>query len=299
VGSEEEKALMSELMRELRKIPEAAGRKRGKPIVVCMRAPDSVGYDNACGIDIERWFADRLVDVWIGAGYFHLNPWEDSVALAHKYGIRFYASIDESRISRKAQSSNAPFIPGRESKAAYAARFAEAMAAGADGVYVFNLEGRYLNEIAQIDGAHSEGLNKIYFARFRGMGGYRPTHWLKDGDRFDNLPNIDPALPKNEMRIYNPGERFAFRITVGDDLASVNPPPKVTVKALTNLKADDEIGLSVNGQKLDAGTCKDGLFTCKAPAGAVRKGRNEFAVTFPGRDGKYTLNDFAIEIRYR
>ena len=299
VASEEEKAMMTDLMRDLRQITEAAGRKRGKPIVVCMRAPDSVGYDNACGIDLERWFAERLVDVWIGAGYFHLNPWEESVALARKHGIRFYASIDESRIEGRAKTAKAPFIPGRTSRAAYAARFAEAMAAGADGVYVFNLEGSYLNSIAQIDGTHSEGENKIYFARFRGMGGYRPDHWLKDGCRFDNLPNIDPALPKNQMPTHKPGERYAFNITVGDDLAAVNPPPRITVKALTNLKAGDEIGLSVNGQKLEAGACKDGLFTCNAPTGAVRKGRNEFAVTFPSRDGKYTLNDFAVEIRYR
>jgi hypothetical protein len=101
------------------------------------------------------------------------------------------------------------------------------------------------------------------------------------------------------MRIYGPGERFAFRITVGDDLASVNPPPKVTVKALTNLKDGDALGLSVNGRALDAGKCKDGLFTCEAPAGTVVKGRNEFAVTFPQAPGKYTLNDFAIEIKYR
>ena len=299
VASAEEKELMTELMRDLRKITEEAGRKRGKPIVVCMRAPDSVGYDNACGVDLERWFAERLVDVWIGAGYFRLNPWEDSVALARKHGIRFYASIDESRIEGNAKSAKAPFIPGRTSRAAYAARFAEAMAAGADGVYVFNLEGQHLNSIAQIDGAHSEGENKLYFARFRGTGGYRPESWLKDGGRFDNLPNIDPGLPKDQMPTHKPGERYAFNITVGDDLAVVSPPPRITVKALTNLKAGDEIGLSLNGQKLDAGTCKDGLFVCNAPAGAVRKGRNEFAVTFPGRDGNYTLNDFAVEIRYR
>ena len=299
VASEDEKALMTELMRDLRKITEAAGRKRGKPIVVCMRAPDSVGYDNACGIDLERWFAERLVDVWIGAGYFHLNPWEDSVALARKHGIRFYASIDESRIEGKAKAANAPFIPGRTGRAAYAARFAEAMAAGADGVYVFNLEGPHLNNIAQIDGAHSEGENKLYFVRFRGTGGYRPESWLKDGGRFDNLPNIDPGLPKDQMTTHKPGERYSFNLTVGDNLAVVNPPPRITVKALTNLKAGDEIGLSVNGQKLEAGACKNGLFTCNAPAGAVRKGRNEFSVTFPSRDGKYTLNDFAVEIRYR
>ena len=299
VASEAERGMLTDLMRDLRQMTEAAGRKRGKPIVVCMRAPDSAGYDSACGIDLERWFAERLVDVWIGAGYFQLNPWETSVALARKYGIRFYASIDESRIERTAKSTGAPYIPGRESRAAYAARFAEAMAAGADGVYVFNLEGRYLNEIAQIDGAHSEGEDKIYFARFRGRGGYRPEHWLKDGARFDNLPNIDPALPKNQMRRFAPGERFTFTITVGDDLGSVNPPPEVAVKALTNLKAGDALALEVNGRALSAGPCEAGLFTCIAPSGTVVKGVNTFTVTFPSREGAFTLNDFAVSIRYK
>ncbi|MBR4652160.1 MAG: hypothetical protein IKO72_02260 [Kiritimatiellae bacterium] len=299
MASTEELEMMTGLMRDLRAISEEIGRRRGRPVVVCMRAPDSVGYDRACGIDLERWFAERLVDVWIGAGYFHLNPWEESVALAHRNGIRFYASIDESRIERVARSRKQPYIPGRETKAAYAARFAEAMAAGADGVYVFNLEGNALHDIAQIDGARSEGENKLYFARQRGMGGYRPDHWLKDGDRFDNLPQIDPGTPDKLKRRYASGETCAFTITVGDDFARAKTPPKITVKALATISAGDSLGLKVNGRPVKCSSSDKGLNVYELPAGLLVKGSNNFEVAFPDKGGDYTLDDFVVAIDYR
>ena len=298
VASLAELNMMTEFMRDLRKMSEEIGRRRGRPIVVCMRAPDSADYDKACGIDLERWFRERLVDVWIGGGYFRLNPWETSVALAHRYGIRFYASIDESRIERVARSKKLPYISGREGRASYAARFAEAMAAGADGVYLFNLEGKELNSIAQMDGTNSEGESKLYFARDRGMGGYRPDHWLKDGNRFDNLPPLDPALPTDCVRRYHPGERFAFAMTIGDDFTKLHTPPKMTAKALTNLKGGP-FDLNVTGIVVKAESFADGIFTYALPDGVLVKGVNRFTVTFPDRAGEHTLNDFAVAVDYR
>ncbi len=298
-ASESELALMTDLMRGLRGITEEAGKRRGKPILVFMRAPDSVGFNRACGIDLERWFKEKLVDAWIGAGYFQLNPWTESVALAHRHGVKFFASIDESRIERSAKRLKHPYIRGRESRAAYAARFAAATAAGADGVYLFNLEGASLNAIAQIDPYHTEGENKLYFARERGTGGYTPEHWLKGGKVFDNMPQIDPAVSPKDMRKFNAGAKCGFTVFVGDDFSAAKMKPRVSAKILTNLTGGDSLVFGFNGKVFEPESFKDGLFVYDLPADAVVRGVNAIDVRFPPRPGQYTLNDFVLAVDYQ
>ena len=300
IASQEERDMMTELMRDIRKIAEEVGRCKNHPFVIVMRAPDSLSFNRDCGIDLERWFEEKLVDIWIGGGYFRLTPWEESVQLAHKHGVKFYASIDESRIERFCRNNALRCIPGRETIPAYAACFANAMAAGADGVYVFNREGQFLNNIAQLDGAKPEGEDKLYFVRYRGKGGYRPDHWLQDGFRHDKLPKLDPGRAnEKDFPHYKPGERFAFTLTVGDDLnAPGAQEAKVAALALTNLKADGQLALTVNGHAVSACSAKDGLFRYELPRTLVRKGVNDFVVTFPDKGTDMTINDFALEIKY-
>ena len=56
----------------------------------------------------------------------------------------------------------------------YAARFADAIASGCDGVYVFNIEGNFLHDVAEIDPTRTKGMETVRFAVDRGSGGYRP-----------------------------------------------------------------------------------------------------------------------------
>lgn len=131
-ASAEELELMTGFMRELRGVTEEAGRRRGRPILVAVRMPDSVELLKGVGIDAERWFREKLVDIWIAGGYFRLKPWSESAALAHRYGVKHYASIDESRVEGQCGRSGTPFIRGRATTAAYAAEFAPSRAARKD-----------------------------------------------------------------------------------------------------------------------------------------------------------------------
>ncbi len=70
---------------------------RGRPILVAMRLPDSAEYCRAIGLDLERWLADDLLDLYIPCSYFQLNDWEYSIALGHKYGVKVYPSLDDVR----------------------------------------------------------------------------------------------------------------------------------------------------------------------------------------------------------
>ncbi|MBQ6339764.1 MAG: hypothetical protein IJI36_11525, partial [Kiritimatiellae bacterium] len=290
-ASQAELDLMTAFMRELRAITEEAGRKKNRPILAVMRAPDSVEYCRAVGIDLARWFDERLVDIWIGGGYFCLNPWKASADFAHRHGVKFYASMDETRIPRSAARKRLPFLEGRMTLPFYAARFADAMASGCDGVYVFNLEGDSLHQIGNIDPLRTTGRETIRFAADRGSGGYRPWRYLKDGGRFINLPKIDPGEPRR----VKPGETCAFEMFVaGDSLAGAT---KATAKVLTSLKAGEKVAFACNGRPFDMREFRPGVFDCPLPADALKPGANDFSVTFPQTAGKgATFNDFALRI---
>lgn len=290
-ASQAELDLMTAFMGELRSITEAAGRRKGRPIVVAMRAPDSVGYCRAVGIDLERWFDGKLVDIWIGGGYFCLNPWSVSAEFAHRRGVKFYASMDETRIPREAERKRLPILKGRMTLPFYAARFADAMASGCDGVYMFNLEGGFLHDVARIDPACTRGLETIRFATDRGSGGYRPSFYLKDGGRFCNLPKIDPGEPL----CVKPGDTCTFEMFVaGDSLVGAT---NATAKVMSNLKAGERISFSCNGRPFEMPEFRAGVFACQLPADAIMAGKNVFAVTFPQNAPEgTTFNDFVLRI---
>jgi hypothetical protein len=130
--NDEERRLMTELMRRIRAMTEVEGIRRGRPFLVAMRVPDSVEYCRATGIDLERWLADGLLDLLITGGYFQINEPAYSAALARKHGVKFYPSLDDPRVRDE------PARKLRTATAAYRGRALSAWAAGADGVYLFN-----------------------------------------------------------------------------------------------------------------------------------------------------------------
>ncbi|MCK5802062.1 MAG: family 10 glycosylhydrolase, partial [Lentisphaeria bacterium] len=125
--------MMTDLVRRIRQMTEREGIRRGKPILVAIRVPDSVEYAKGLGLDFERWLKEGLVDCLIGSGYFRFNHWAQLVELGHKYGVKVYPCLSESRIRRVKKAFRA-----RRSDDSYRARAMNVWDAGADGVYIFN-----------------------------------------------------------------------------------------------------------------------------------------------------------------
>lgn len=187
--STEDLAAMTALLRRIRTVAEARGTERGRPILIAVRAPDSIEYCQAIGLDLERWLREDLADVLIPAGYFQLNDWDSSVALGHRYGLKVYPSLDESRL----KDTRAAEV--RMTDLAYRGRAAVAWAAGADGVYIFNQfdpRRALWRELGDPVGLRS--MDKDYFASIRGdavsAGGNFPT---KD---FLHVETLSPGSPR-------------------------------------------------------------------------------------------------------
>jgi len=293
--------LMSRHMAALRALTEEVGRKRGKPILVAIRVPDSFGYCRAMGVDLARWLKEKSVDLVVGGGYFQLNPWQETARKVHALGGKFYVSLDESRIGDHAVQVPLGVLPGRKTLAFYAARMAAAMASGADGVYFFNCQGKALEQYASINPNATEGCTKAYFAIERGTGGDWPALYVYKGERFSMMPKLDPGKPL-ELK---PGQAFGFSLSVGDDFGSSvarEHPPVATAEVLVKGMRPDAVSLSVNGTMLGKPSVKPGarpgtgVLSFAVPVAALKRGANALVLTAGAEP--CTVADFVLRVLY-
>ncbi len=272
-ASQEELDTLTGLMRQLRALTERTGRAKGRPVLVAVRVPDSVEYCRAIGIDIERWLSERLVDILITTSYFQLNPWRYTVELAHKYGVKAYASLDESRIA-------APHLPlgNRNSLQSYQAQAMAAMRQGMDGIYLFNMEYSGLTPRAFSSQKSLVFNDKLYYATYRGSGGFLPGGYLNGGEFYSNMP---PAVEPGKQALVPPDGTLSIPIYIGDDLQdeAVKARAPVVTAQLRSLAGCD-FRLAVNGTEVPlAAKSADGVYTYDMPASLLRCGDNRFAVT--------------------
>ncbi|MBC8868752.1 MAG: hypothetical protein H8E44_05015 [Planctomycetes bacterium] len=134
VGQEEHDQMTSLILR-VREMLDREGLKRGKPFLLSVRVPDSVGFCRDIGLDIERWLQEDLADLLMTSGYFRLAPWSDSVALGHKYNVPVYANLSEAREMEKGYKRSWK----RYTAEAFRARALRAWSSGADGIYTYNI----------------------------------------------------------------------------------------------------------------------------------------------------------------
>lgn len=267
--------LLTNYVKELRSIIDEAGKKRNRPVLVAIRVPDSIGYCRAIGIDLEKWLESGFADILITSSYFQLNPWKTSVDLAKKYNVKFYASLDESRILEK----NLP-IPNRNSDDSYYARISRVMASGADGVYFFNKEGQGVKKVMTTNPERVQAHNKVYYLRVRGSGGYQPDHYVRYGSTFDNLPDLEPHNPK----LITDKQNYNFNLFIGDDLtlpAVKKLNPEVTAFFSGKAPESAKVFLTVNGKKFPA-LKNNKVFSVQIPAELIKKGDNAFVISLDG-----------------
>jgi len=267
-ASDAERDRMTDLVRRVHAMTEEVGRKRGRPILVAIRVPDSVDYCRAVGLDLERWLQEGLIDVLVGSFYFQLNPWEYLVGLGHKYGVAAYAGFSESRTRGDAK----PFR--RNSTESYRARAARAWQAGVDGIYLFNYfnpKGGFLREIG--DPETLRPLAKTYYATTRNRD---PNSYLADGKRFQTVPIL---TPENPWRVRK-GEPTTVDLLVGDDLTAAKAAglePTITLQL--QIPAAEQLSVRLNGTELAASRQAGPWMEFPVARGLVKPGANSVQLT--------------------
>jgi len=198
---------MTSLLRRIRQMADKVGIKRGRPILISVRVPDSVGYCKAQGFDIVRWMEEDLIDMLAVTGYFRLNPWEVSVELGHKYGIPVYPCLSDVRQSDKEAAAIRSTIECLRGRAAVAWN------SGADGIYMFNcwnINNSIWNEIGEQRTLAT--VNKVYTT---GARSHRPVNrFLVRGDRFINTSTLSPEKPRKLI----PGKPIKVKLYVAENV---------------------------------------------------------------------------------
>jgi len=286
--------LMTELMRRIRAMTEVEGLRRGKPILVAVRVPDSVEFCRDIGLDIETWLSEGLVDILITGGYFQLNPWEYSVALARKYDVPVYASLDPSRFDEE------PTRFSRNSLEGYRARAAAALAAGVDGIYLFNLFDTRLPHFQSIGAWDTlEGKDKYYFANYQNRAGRRPTtlqlpiYWLATGAEYQNVPTLSRTAPIVVTR----HNAAVLEVFLGADVADDTAQSTLFLE-LSGVTSSEELVVQINDSIL-TGKVVEGWGEYSVPRDILKQGANTVSVSLSGTGTQVLqLLDLIIVVSY-
>lgn len=281
---------MTDLVRRVRVMADEVAARRGKPILIAMKAPDSVEYCRAIGLDLETWLQRGYLDLFIPGGYFQVNDWEYSVALARKRGVKVYPSLDESRLRDKDANAMRVAITG------YRGRAAAALAAGADGVYFFNFNdtkpsASLLKEAGDL--ADLLALDRDYFASPRGVGAAAGGNYPYA--KYLSIETLNPGNPKE----LTPGKTISARLHTGE--SPDNPiPAACTLRA--QLKPLPEAAMMKgiwNGAAIEF-VSGDGWLERAIDLKSVKRGENRLELTL-SREAPATVKwtDLVLQVRPR
>ncbi len=285
VCNDEERKQMTDFVHRIRSMTEVVGLKRGRPILVAMRVPDSVEYARDIGLDIEQWLAKDLMDLMIVGSYFRLNPWKMSADLGHKYNVRVYASLDESRVRDEASRKL------RDTEQAYRGRALEAWQAGMDGIYLFNAFDPKHSMWKELGDAQLLANSpRDHFASVLGLGA--AAGGALPHKNYMSLTQLNPAHP---MAI-QPGTSSSIAIHTGNQ-------PSLNTKVVLRLHfkqvpSASAITIQWNGVSLKSEkTSEDGWITCSVAPADCKAGENEVKISVSPDASPVVWQDAHVQIR--
>ncbi len=267
---------LTDMVRRVRQVTEDVGRKRGRPLLLVVQTPDSIEYCRSIGIDLERWLAEGLIDLYVATNYFRLNPWEYSVDLGHKYDVPVFANLSETRVREWSQWSPDTGW-GPEHIPAYRGRALQARHAGIDGIYLFNYNVASSPLYSELgDPELLKRLDRAYYVTARGYG--RPAGRITSPRPYSNIPILTPRSP---IRMDAAGQS-SIDIVVGEDLDAGHRAGLVdsTVCRLWFKGIDDPSMISVrlNDTDLSNPSIKEGWVSFPVDPATTREGTNTVTV---------------------
>jgi hypothetical protein len=239
------------------------------------------------GLDLEHWLANDLLDLWIAGGTFHFNEWDYSVALARKYSVKVYPSLDNPRVRGDTARQIRNTLP------TYRARAANAWAAGADGIYMFNFfdpKSPLWREVG--DPRALARLDKDFFASF--LGAVNSSSGNLPLQRFTDLELLNPGNAKTIA----PGKTATARINIGEDLSQAGP---VNLKLRLQFKAAVSphlIRVSWNDQPLNLLSTNATWIEYSVSPRFVHQNINQIKATLAASAPNATWTDLMLEVRH-
>ena len=286
--------LLTTLMRRIRRRADTIAVRRGRPILIGVRVPDSVGVCNAVGIDIERWLREDLADILVTTCHFRFNPWETSVALGHQFDVPVYPCLSSGGQWLKGENARM-----RNLRACYRARAMNVWDAGADGVYLFNYYGAghshhspLLREMG--DPGTLRAGDRVYTTCARG---HKTERYLPDGERFINRSLLTPLCPRR----LKPGQTEEVELRVGETVkpGKGRQAPKATLRLQARaLSHAADLTVKLNGNPLRSSSIAGTWLDYRVPPTLVKRGVNRFELMLePKSRAELLLTDLLLWVR--
>ncbi len=129
-------ALMTELVREIRRMTEEEGLKRGRPILVQALCPMSSALSRSVGLDVETWLQEALIDILIVGRFANVTvPMKGMIDLGHRYGVPVYPWVANYAYKNHQGEFEANEQDWKMYRGDVLFRYWE----GADGMYMYNV----------------------------------------------------------------------------------------------------------------------------------------------------------------
>jgi hypothetical protein len=278
---------MTDLVRRVRRMADDVAARRGRPLLIAVRVPDSVPCAKAMGLDLERWLNEGLVDLMATTCLFRMNPWETSVELGRKYDVPVYASLSESRFKDKQAKAL------RKTDPCYRGRALEAWAAGVDGIYMFNFFDPHSELWRELGDPE-----KLLAREHAYTTGYTPARackgWLASGMKYRNLPITLPERPRR----LKPGKPITVETRAGQPPKPGASDAQLRLRFHKTPPPAGSLQVRLNGKALEAGTANGRWLEYPVRPEWIQKGVNRFKLRLASsRKGTPVLRDLVLIIK--
>lgn len=194
--SDEERGMMTDMIRDIRRGLDSVGKRRGKPILLCVSVPDSVGFSRAIGLDWPQWASEDLIDILVGADYLKFEPWANFASKARELGLPCYARMEQRRLVLMDSSLSSHSAPEAELNDATEQLWRdEAYAAwisGMNGIYTYNRFDPMSDLFTTVGDPYRLAALGAKPRESYGIakGGYNcPDFWLSGGSKYMRIPD--------------------------------------------------------------------------------------------------------------
>jgi hypothetical protein len=206
-ATEAQAAILTRLVRSIRKLVLDESTRQGKPFLLAARVPATPKSCRSIGIDVETWLSEKLIDVMaLGGGYIVFDlPIEEMVTLAKQHDVPVYPCLSQSGLMYRPPRGKST----RQPPEAWYGAASRLWHDGADGIYVFNLfpeagdaddRADARSVLATIGSAETLASKTLLYA-ISDAGSWMPSHyWAKDVAEFSQALPLPLKANEYERR---------------------------------------------------------------------------------------------------
>lgn len=280
-ASDAQIAILTHLVRNVRKLVLRESTRQGKPFLLMARVPSTPKFCRRIGIDINTWLQEKLIDVMsLGGGYITFDlPIEEMIILGKQHDVPVYPCLSQSGLMYRPPR-------GRNTKQPVEAWFGAAARLwkdGADGIYAFNLfpgpgddaDRIYARKVLQTIGSAEMLASKTLMYSISDAGFWMPAHyWAKDVAEYSKaLPLSLQANTFERTYLYVPEDFSGAGFDVTAEL-------RVDFTGLAEESTPEILFGSANFGATGGGKKRAGVhrYVCPVPLQAIQPGANRVMV---------------------